>query len=281
MAKKMNGDNLRLTDSENNGPEEPTTSRVPRQKLRIFVALVLREMASRFGQSWGGYLWAIAEPAGGVLLLALVFSLALFKPPVGNSFMFFYATGIIPFFMYNAVANAAANSIRMNKGLLTYPVVSAFDTLLARTFLEVLTYIVTGAVLMGAIIILDDVPLELDPAALTMTLLLTTALGLGVGAFNAVLFGFLPTWRNIWSVLNRPLFIISGVMFTYDMVPPSLQKVLWYNPIVHIIGQMRSAFFASYDASYTSPSYVLGVSLSLFVVGAYLIRRHESYLIQN
>ena len=35
--------------------------------LRVVAALVLREMGTRFGRSSGGYLWAIAEPLGGIL----------------------------------------------------------------------------------------------------------------------------------------------------------------------------------------------------------------------
>ena len=48
---------------------------VPLQRLRVLFALMLRDMGTRFGRSAGGYLWAVAEPLGGILLLALAFSL--------------------------------------------------------------------------------------------------------------------------------------------------------------------------------------------------------------
>ena len=69
----------------------------------MLFALVVREMSTKFGRSWGGYLWAIAEPLGGILLLTLAFSLALRKPPLGTNFPLFYATGIVPFFLFSNV----------------------------------------------------------------------------------------------------------------------------------------------------------------------------------
>ena len=61
-------------------------------------------MSTRFGRSYGGYVWAIAEPLGGILLLNIAFSLTLRHPPLGTNFALFYATGIIPFFLFTGVA---------------------------------------------------------------------------------------------------------------------------------------------------------------------------------
>ena len=77
---------------------------MPLQRLRVLFALIVRDMSAKFGRSVGGYLWAVAEPLGGIVLLAVAFSLALRTPPIGTSFLFFYATGVIPFSLYSNVA---------------------------------------------------------------------------------------------------------------------------------------------------------------------------------
>ena len=96
-----------------------------------------------------------------------------------------------------------------------------------------------------------------------------------------MLFGLFPTWSNIWSVLTRPLFILSAVIYTFQSAPPEFQAMLWWNPLVHVIGLMRSGFYGTYDAAYVSVPYVLGIALTLFVIGAYLLRRHESLLLEQ
>ena len=47
---------------------------------RTVVALILREMATTYGRSAGGYVWAILEPVLGVALLSVVFGMALDIP---------------------------------------------------------------------------------------------------------------------------------------------------------------------------------------------------------
>jgi capsular polysaccharide transport system permease protein len=251
------------------------------QKLRVLAALILREMSTQYGKSWGGYFWAVGEPAAGILLLAVIFGYALRSPPLGNSFMLFYATGIIPFFLFNTVATSVSMAVQQNKGLLSYPVVTALDTVIARFVMDVLTYVMVSVILFPIIIWMDDAVMNISLVPIVIGMLMAALLGLGIGCVNAVAFSFLPTWRNVWSVLRRPLFIISGILFTFDMVPSVLRDWLWYNPLIHMIGQMRMGFYSSYNGAYISWAYVFGLSLSLFVVGAYLLRRHEGTMIER
>lgn len=259
----------------------PRSHTVPFQRLRVLFALMVREMGAKFGRSWGGYLWAVAEPLGGIVLLAIVFSLAVREPPMGTSFMFFYATGIIPFTIFNSVSRNVGGAVNSNKGLLTYPVVTALDAVFAKCLLELMTMSVVAVVLLWGIIVIEDVHVNLVPASIVLSLVMAGSFGLGVGTLNAVLFGFFPTWKNMWTVLTRPLFIVSGIFFTYEAVPPAFSRLLWFNPVTHAIGEMRSGVFGAYEANYVSFFYVFGLSFGLFIVGAWLLRRHESFLIEQ
>lgn len=256
------------------------TGRVRFQRVRVLFALVLREMGTKFGRSAGGYLWAIAEPLGGILLLAIAFSLALRSPPLGTSFILFYATGMVPFNLFNTMSKGVAGAIASNRGLLSYPVVTVLDAVFAKFLLNLLTAILVATVLFGVIIVVIDPPITLDLAAVARGVAMAALLGLGIGTMNCVLFGFFPTWKNVWSVLTRPLFILSGVFFTYESVPAQFQHLLWYNPLTHVIAVTRSGFYGSYDPQFVSYPYVLGIALTSFAVGAWLMRRHASFLIE-
>jgi capsular polysaccharide transport system permease protein len=247
----------------------------------VLTALVLREMGTRFGRSTGGYFWAVAEPLGGIMLLAVAFSLALRSPPLGTSFILFYATGMIPFSLFRTMSNGVANAVNSNRNLLTYPVVTVLDAVLAKALLNFMTIVVVGAILYTGVVVGFGLHVNLDLAAVALGIVLAGALGLGIGTLNCVLFGFFATWKNLWAVLNRPLFILSGIFYTYEMVPKSFQAVLWWNPLVHIIGTTRTGFYGTYDAHYVSLPYVLGIALATFVVGAFLLRRHASLLIER
>ncbi len=265
------------------GPASGTAPRgpVPFQRLRVLFALVVRETGTKFGRSYGGYLWAIAEPLGGIVLLTLAFGLALRRPPLGTNFALFYATGVIPFMVYGHVSRSVAVAINTNRGLLHYPVVTALDTVFAKLVLEALTMFVVAVLLFAGIILAYRLDVRFDPASAALAFVLAAFLGLGIGTLNCVIIGFFPTWQNFWSVMSRPLLIVSGLFYTFQSLPVGAQAVLWYNPLVHIVGLMRAGFYGTYEADYASPLYVLGFGLVPFVIGAYLLRRHESVLIER
>jgi capsular polysaccharide transport system permease protein len=256
-------------------------SRPRLQKLRVLAALIMREMSSRYGKSWGGYFWAVAEPAAGILILAIIFGYALHRPPLGNSFMLFYATGIIPFYLFNAVATSVSTAVQQNKGLLNYAVVTALDTVFARVLLETLTYFAVSLMLFPLLIWLDRAVVSIDLLQIVIGMGMAIALGLGVGIVNAVAFAFFPTWRNIWAVLRRPLFIMSGILFTFSMVPLPYRDWLWWNPIIHVVGQMRMGFYRTYEGEYISWVFVMATSMVLFTAGCVLLRRHEGAMIER
>ena len=249
--------------------------------LRVIFALVVREMGTRFGRSWGGYLWAVAEPLGGILLLTAAFSIAFRRPPLGNNFSLFYATGIIPFFLFTGVSQGTGKAIDSNRGLLRYPVVSPLDAVLAKFITDFLTMFVVGVVLYTSIILWYGLQVNLNFALIFNGFLLMGLIGLGIGTLNCVLFGFWPTWRNVWTVLTKPLFILSGMFYTFESMPQEAQGFLWYNPLIHVIGIIRSGFYSSYRPDYVAPFYVLGIAAVTFLVGAYLLRRHASRLMER
>lgn len=263
-------------------PPLPPKAGSPRfQRLRVLSALVIREMNKKFGRSTGGYLWALAEPLGGILLLSVAFSLALRTPPLGSSFMLYYATGVVPFSMFITMSKGISGAVKTNKGLLNYPVVTVLDAVFAKFVLNFMTILFVAVAMFSGVILLQGLYVNLDPGPIALSFSLAALLGLGVGTVNCVLFGLYPTWSNIWSVLTRPLFILSTIFYTYESAPVSFQKLLWWNPLVHIIGIMRSGFYGAYHPAFISLPYVVGISLGLFVVGAYLLRRHASLLLEQ
>ncbi|HVH03862.1 MAG TPA: ABC transporter permease [Amaricoccus sp.] len=262
-------------------PPPPRTGRPRLQRLRVIAALALRGMGTSNGRSAGGYLWAVLQPLGTTLLLALAFSMMLKSPPLGTSFILFYATGTIPFRLYGSMSNAVAGAINANRGLLAYPVVNPLDAVFAQCILEFMTTAMVAAAVFAGIGLFTDASITLDLAPVAGAFILAALLGLGVGTVNCVLFGFFPTWKNVWSVLSRPLFLMSGILYLYDSIPTALQAILWWNPMLQVVGMMRSGFFGSYEAEYVSMPYVLVIAGVLFVVGSWLIRRHASFLIEQ
>lgn len=243
--------------------------------LRTVTALMLREMSTTYGRSMMGYLWAILEPVAGIMLLTFIFSLALRSPAIGTNFPLFYASGILPFMVYGDISQKTSVALRFSKQLLFYPGVTFVDALIARVLMNTLTQIMVVTLVLSAIITIYQVNVILDPPAITLGFLMTVCLAVGIGTLNCFLLSVYPVWERTWAILTRPLFIISCIFFLYDTVPQPFRDWLWWNPLIHVIGQTRAGIYATYDATYVSPAYVFGISLVTFATGLLLLRRHH------
>lgn len=261
-------------------PQSPGSGRALSFPIsRTILALMLREMSTRYGRSPGGYIWAVLEPLGGILILALAFSLLLRNPPLGNNFILFYATGFVPFIVYQNLSNTVARALIFSKPLLQYPAVTWPDAILARFVLNALTSILVGYIVLFVILQFTESRAMLDVVPILQAAGLALLIGFSIGVLNCALFGLIDAWDLIWSIATRPLFIASGVLFLYEDMPTTVQNILWYNPLFHVLGLARTGFYPTYEASYVSELYVISFSLITLFFGTVLLRRYHRYIL--
>lgn len=251
------------------------------QNARTITALMLREMGSTYGRSPGGYLWAILEPVAAVTLLSIGFSLIIRTPSLGTSFFLFYATGYLPFSLYGTLAGKMTSGLRASKSLLAYPRVTWMDALMARFALNLLTELTVFCIVVVGIVSFVETRAIIDLAPIIEGLVLITLLGVGVGLMNCLMIGLFPVWAQVWSVVSRPLFLASGIFFLYEDMPPLAQQILWWNPLMHAIGLIRTGFYDTYHASYVSLPYAFAVALVLIALFLVLLRRHHKKVLEN
>ena len=249
--------------------------------FRTISALMLREMSTRYGRSPGGYAWAILEPLGAIIVLSAGFSLIMRAPPLGTSFLIFYATGFLPFNLYGNLSNVVARSINFSRPLLFYPTVTWLDAIFARFILNGLTNILVSYIVLAALLLFTETRTVLDIIPILTALALVMLLGLSIGTLNCALTGLFPVWDMIWSIATRPLFLASGIFFTYESLPVGVQSALWWNPLIHIVGLMRAGFYPMYRAQYVSVIYVLTLSLIALMFGLLLMRRHHRTILND
>lgn len=240
---------------------------------RAIFALLLREVATIYGRTPGGYLWAFLEPVAAVAMLAAVFALAFDTPPLGRDFPLFYASGYLPFAYYSDMAQKVGVAIRFSRPLMAYPAVTWLDAILARFLLNSLTHITVIAVVFATMIRVSgaDSP-NIFP--ILGALALAGTLGLGIGSLNAFCFERWPVWERLWAILNRPTFLISGVLFLPDALPPPYHEWIWLNPLAHVVTQTRVGLYPGYQSDEVSSAYVLGWAAISFLFGLLFLRRY-------
>lgn len=263
-------------------PQSPTAGlRRSWSTPRAIVALMLREMSTRYGRSPGGYVWAVLEPLGGVLILGMGLSLLVRTPSLGSNFFLFYATGFLPFTIYQNLALMVGRAIQFSRPLLFYPAVTWVDAVLARFILNSLSSILVTYILLAAILALADTQTVLDLPPILVSIGLAMLVGLGLGVLNCALIGLFPSWDMIWSIATRPLFLASGVLFLYEDMPRGVQDILWYNPLMHVTGYMRMGFYPMYSPNYLSLTFTIGFGMITLAMGLLLLGRYHRDILNN
>ena len=243
--------------------------------LRAISALVLREMANSYGRSPGGYFWAIAEPVGGIILLTVIFSMGFRTPPMGTNFAIFYATGVIPFSCFLTISGKLGQSIKSSRALLDYPAVTFMDALLARIAFNTITHVMVSTIVFTGIYTFLDTRTDPQVLGIALGMVMAITFASAIGVMNCFMFEAFSWWQPLWGILMRPLFLLSCVFFMFDDIPQPYQNWLWFNPLVHVVGQMRRSFYPSYVGEYVSHLYVFGLSLGLLAFGLMLLIRYH------
>lgn len=234
-------------------------------KWRVIIALVGREMVTAYGNRKLGYVWALLEPSSFILFFLLVRSFVRGSIPFGENAVVFVLTGIVSFRLIIAVAGRTLSSITANQALLTFPQVRPLDTIIARILLQSLTMLVITAFFYVGISWINGQNIIVYPLQFTSSVLLTLYVGAALGSFNAVVAAMLPSWASIWGMISLPLFILSGVFFVPAFLPPAIQEILAWNPLLHCVELMRASSYMSYPtfAEYEYPFLFATIALTI------------------
>ena len=258
----------------------PTTPRRFGSARSVF-ALMLREMVTTYGRSPGGYIWAVLEPVAAIALLSFAFSLAFRSPTLGISFPLFYATGYLPFMLFQDVSLKTATAIRFSRPLLNFGALTLIDVIAARFLLNLFTHLFVAILVFSGLFLLFETRASLSFPIVAGAFGLAALMAAGVGLINAYLFLAFPAWERLWQVASRPLFIMSGVFFIFEDLPQEIKGFLWFNPLFHITGEMRRGFYPTYTADYVSAVFVAGVGLGLGCFGLLLLTRQSDGLVHK
>ncbi len=240
---------------------------------RVVHALMLREIKSRFGRQKLGYLWAVLEPAAFVALFTVIFAFARETAPSGMPVVPFMVTGIAPFILFRNTMTQTMGAIETNRVLLTFPQVTPIDLVLARALLEIATLTVVFFLLLAGVHAIGYTVEVENPLHVLFALASLALTGFGLGAAFASL---VPLFRSVQQIMpivtGRPLFFISGLFFTAEMMPEGIRELLLLNPILHMLEWLRSAFFVEFESRHMSVEYALGAALLTVFFGLLMLR---------
>lgn len=241
-------------------------------QARVVEALILRETRTRFGKHQIGYLWAVIEPTLLVLTFYAVFALTNRQPPEGTYIIGFLATGMIPYQVFRSCVDRSATAISANKALLYYPQIRPLELIVARATLELATLTSVFFILMIADSLIAGRFAVDSILWVLIGLGLAGALGGALGMLVCAGTVFSSSVENLPGIVLRPMFWISGIFFSVGALPSEARNIVLWNPVLHLVELVRSAWYPAYGDRYVDLGYVSGWILALAFAGLTLER---------
>lgn len=255
-------------------------SELLKAQWRILVAIMLRDIRTRFVGNHFGIVLSIAWPLSHVLILLIINTTMGRLAPYGDSAALWFASGVIPFMAFSYMARFIMLGIMQNKNMLMFPRVKITDILFARAIVEVLS---SGLVILTLMLIfwawgIDFTPINPLQAFLGIGSMML--LGLGFGVIHSIIAAAIPMWATGYALINIILWIVSGVLFVPSALPAAIQYPLSFNPCVHGIEWVRAAYYEGYGGL-LDKSYLIGFGIVTLCAGLLLERLVRGRLLQS
>ena len=235
--------------------------------------LVWRDLKVRYKQTVLGVAWAVVQPLVTVLIFSVVFGRIADLPSDAVPYPVFTLAALLPWQLFSAAFNGAANSVVGSANLVTkvyFPRLIVPIAAVLATLADFGVWLLLMAAMLAWYGIVPTVHVVWLPLLVMVALLSALGVGLWVAALNVryrdVRF-LLPFVLQVWL-------FASPVAYSLELVPPEWRLLYGLNPLVGVVQGFRWAILGS-----EAPGMLLVSSLVIAIVamigGAMYFRRTE------
>lgn len=248
------------------------------RKGNVMKAVMLRDMRTRFFDHGLGFLVVVLWPLAHIFLLLTIYSLLGRGTPYGNSLMLFFGTGLVPTLAFMYVSRMMVMSILSNKPMLSFPAIKVTDIIFGRALLEVLGSFLMAVFVIIIFALLGEQFMPIDIPNAIAALCATLFLAIGVGFVVSLLAAMVPAIAMFYVLLAITVYILSGTLFVISAMPAPVIEVLSWNPVLHGVEWMRSAYYLDYPKQVLDKWYLIKFGAISLLIGLFVERYSRPYV---
>ncbi len=197
-----------------------------------------------------------------------------------GDFLLYIMSGIFVYLTHIKAVNAVMNSEGPASPMMQHAPMNTFVAICASSISSLYIQLLSLFIILTIYHITFTPVYILDPISAMGMFLLAWFSGCAVGM---VFLGLKPWAPGLVSIIStiyiRVNMIASGKMFVANTLPSSKLVLFDWNPLFHIIDQLRGYVFLHYNPHFSSWEYALKVAVILLLIGfmgEFYTRRHVS-----
>lgn len=243
-----------------------------RVQRRVIVALMIRELTTRFGRENIGFLWILAEPLLFAGLVSIVWTYVHGPEENGVSIVAFIVSGYIPLTVLRNSFSRCVSIFLANGSLLYHRQIRILDFVFVRFLIEMtgglMAYVLLGVVLAY----LGYMPIPSDIGMMIFGWLLYSSFVLSMCLIVAALSEMSDVLEKIMPVTVYISIPFSGTFTMVSWLTPTARDFMLWSPMVNGVEIMRGGLFGSAVRPYYSVAVPVGASLVCAAIGLALCR---------
>jgi capsular polysaccharide transport system permease protein len=203
-----------------------------------------------------GYGWVMFDAFLGFgMLMVMKLAIRGFSRPGVPPFSYL-VSGLIPWMLFQSTYGAPPGAIAKGRSLLQLPMVTELDLVIAASLRIFCTYAILFVLLAVVCTYYDGIPFPRFPLGVGLLFLSMSLMGTAFGLVLMVINRLFPVASKFTSIPLRFSMIISGVVISLSLFPPTIWPYLLWNPLLHVEELLRVYWFYNYQTPVVSAAYV-------------------------
>jgi len=242
-----------------------------RQNVRTLIALLMREMVTRYGREGLGFVWLIAEPLTFCFGVMILWSLT--KPAYEHGIRIapFVMTAYMSLILIRHLIGYLTGALQGNMGLLYHRQVKPLHIFTTRILLELAGATIAFAFVYIVLMAIGQIGPPHDYMLLYVGWFLLAFVSTGFALILTGLAMRFDIMERLVGLIGYLMIPLSGVFTMLAWLPAGVRDALMVLPFVHAVEMIRAAVFGEFVPTFYDIPYTLGLGAIFNILGLVLI----------
>lgn len=247
-------------------------------KSRVYNALILRFIITKYGRNDLGFVWVLIEPM--ILCVGVIITWSIIKggKEHGLQIAWIVFTGYMPLTLWRHMSNSAAFILRSNRSIVHFRNIKYLDVIFSRLILELISVSAAAAIVYVVLYQLGVLTEIYDLSLVFEGWIIMGGIGFGGGLLIAAATESSAVTEKFIPPLQYLLLPFSGCFFMLDWLPNSSREIIIWMPFVHSFETIRAGVFGPIVNTYGNTPYALAWAVGLTACGLLWVQRVQDHL---
>ena len=255
---------------------QPAKSRLPeRNRVERVWKLAQVGFKKRYYNDRLGLLWALINPALRISVYYLVFThiIPRMKDGIDNYAIFLYA-GLLVWMTFNEGSMGGMNILKRNKYLIQNIQFNHIDLFLSNT-MSVFMGLTFNTIVYLLICLGFGMPLGVETLFIVVLYLNLFLMIMGTALILSTIKVYFEDISHLWAIVTLIGFWSSGIIFPADAILEKFYPMLFINPFIGIIDNVRNITMLGQPPNYYYALVNMITALVIFFVGYFFFKKYS------